>query len=82
MGNKIGMALGTSLLALALGKFGYVANQPQNSIVLGIMKHSFTTIPGGMWIVTGIVLLFYKLNKNIYNNIVHELNVKKMFNTK
>ena len=82
LGNKIGMALGTSLLALALGKFGYVANQPQNSIVLGIMKHSFTTIPGGMWIVTGIVLLFYKLNKNIYNNIVHELNVKKMFNTK
>ena len=72
------MALGTSLLALALGKFGYVANQPQNSIVLGIMKHSFTTIPGVMWLITGIVLLFYKLNKDTYNKIVHELNIKKV----
>lgn len=78
LGNKIGMALGTSLLALALGNFGYVANHPQNSVVIGIMKHSFTTIPGVMWLITGIVLLFYKLNKDTYNKIVHELNIKKV----
>lgn len=77
LGNKIGMALGTSILALSLGAFGYVSNQPQNEMVLGIMKHSFTTIPGIMWVVTGIVLLSYKLNKSTYNEIVEELNNRR-----
>ena len=40
LGNKIGMAIGTALLAALLGKYGYVANQAQNSAVLSIMKHS------------------------------------------
>ena len=30
LGNKVGMAIGTALLAGMLGKFGYVANQQQN----------------------------------------------------
>lgn len=77
LGNKIGMALGTSILALALGAFGYVANQEQNSAVIGIMKHSFTTIPGILWVITGVVLLFYKLNKTSYNKIISELNIRK-----
>ncbi len=77
LGNKIGMALGTSILALSLGAFGYISNQPQNEMVLGIMKHSFTTIPGIMWVVTGIVLLSYKLNKSTYNEIVEELNNRR-----
>ena len=63
LGNKIGMAIGTALLAALLGKYGYVANQAQNSAVLSIMKHSFTTIPGILWIVTAVVLFFYRLNK-------------------
>ena len=46
LGNKIGMAIGTALLAALLGKYGYVANQVQNPAVLSIMRHSFTTIPG------------------------------------
>ena len=57
-GNKIGMAIGTALLAALLGKYGYVANQVQNPAVLSIMRHSFTTIPGILWIVTAIVLFF------------------------
>lgn len=39
LGNKIGMAIGTALLAGLLGKFGYVANQAQNPAVLSVMKH-------------------------------------------
>ena len=31
LGNKIGMAIGTAMLAMLLGKYGYVANQTQNS---------------------------------------------------
>ena len=41
------------------------------------MKHSFTTIPGVLWVVTGIVLVFYRLNKKRYNEIVEEINVRK-----
>lgn len=73
LGNKVGMALGTALLAGMLGKFGYIANQQQNDNVLMVMKHSFTTIPGIFWIVTAIVLFFYRLNKKRYNEIVEEL---------
>ena len=73
LGNKIGMAIGTALLAALLGKYGYVANQVQNPAVLSIMRHSFTTIPGILWIVTAIVLFFYRLNKKRYNEIVEDL---------
>ena len=40
LGNKIGMAIGTALLAALLGKYGYVANQAQNPKVIAIMKHA------------------------------------------
>ncbi len=49
------------------------ANQQQNDVVLAIMKHAFTTVPGILWIVTSIVLFFYRLNKRRYNEIVEEL---------
>lgn len=77
LGNKIGMALGTAILALTLGGFGYAANQQQNEVVLSIMKHAFTTIPGAMWVITGIVLLAYKLNKTNYNEIIEKLKERK-----
>ena len=77
LGNKIGMAIGTALLASALAMFGYVANHQQNTKVLSVIKHSFTTIPGGLWIVTAIVLLFYNLNKDSYKQIVMEIENRK-----
>ena len=77
LGNKVGMALGTALLAGLLGKFGYVANQQQNEFVIFVMKHAFTTIPGILWIVTAVVLFFYRLNKTYYNQIVEDLADRK-----
>lgn len=70
LGNKIGMALGTSLLALTLGVAGYVANANQNAEVIAIMRHSFSTIPGALWVVTSLALFFYKLDKRVYNRIL------------
>lgn len=77
LGNKIGMAIGTSLLAAVLGSCGYVANQQQNPVVLAVIKHSFTTVPGILWIVTAAVLFFYRLNKKSYNKIVKEIQERK-----
>lgn len=73
LGNKIGMAIGTSVLAATLGAAGYKANIEQNSTVLSIMKHSFSTIPGILWIITAVALFFYRLNKKSYNKIVAEI---------
>lgn len=78
LANKIGMAIGTALLAGVLSSSGYIANIEQNSTVLAVMKHSFTTVPGVMWLVTGVVLLFYGLNKKSYNIIVAEIKKRKI----
>lgn len=70
LGNKIGMALGTALLVLSLGWAGYEANTTQNEAVVAIMRHSFSTIPGILWVVTALALFFYKLDKRSYNRIL------------
>ena len=70
LGNKLGMALGISLLAQALEAAGYVSNAAQNETVLSIMRHAFSTIPGILWVATAAALFFYKLNKRTYNRIV------------
>ncbi len=77
LGNKIGMAIGTSALAGVLGSMGYKANQQQNAAVLSVIKHSFTTVPGVLWIVTAGVLYFYRLNKKSYIKIVQEIQDRK-----
>ena len=77
LGNKVGMAIGTSLLAGVLGSLGYLANQQQSPAVLAVMKHSFTTVPGILWIVTALVLYFYRLNKKTYHQIVQEIQDRK-----
>lgn len=77
LGNKVGMAIGTSVLAAALGACEYVSNASQNETVLAVIKHSFTTIPGALWIITAIVLFFYRLNRKSYNKIVKEIQDRK-----
>ena len=77
LGNKIGMAIGTSMLAGVLGACGYSENQQQNPAVLAVIKHSFTTVPGVLGIITAVVLFFYRLNKRSYNKIVKEIQERK-----
>lgn len=77
LGNKVGMAIGTSVLAGVLGNLGFVANQSQNMAVQSAIHHAFSTIPGVLWIVTAVVLFFYQINKNSYNRIIAELGAKK-----
>ena len=77
LGNKIGMAIGTALLAWAIADAGYVANTVQNQEVLNIIHHCFSTIPGVLWVLTGFVLLFYRLNRKTYDRIFSELQQRK-----
>ena len=71
------MAIGTALLAGVLGSLGYMANAQQNPAVLAVMKHSFTTVPGVLWIVTAAVLYFYRLNRKAYHKIMQEIQERK-----
>jgi Na+/melibiose symporter-like transporter len=73
LGNKVGMAIGTALLASTLGVLGFAPNQVQNTAVQDAIHHAFSTIPGILWIITAIVLLFYRINKKSYNDIIADL---------
>lgn len=77
LGNKVGMAIGTSVLAAVLGVLGFQANQIQSPLIQNVIRHSFSTIPGVLWIITAIILLFYSINKKSYNQIITDLAAKK-----
>lgn len=78
LGNKIGMAIGTSLLAGILSTLDFIPNQSQNPAVISAIHHAFSTIPGILWIITAVVLFFYQINKRSYNKMVKELELKKV----
>lgn len=73
LANKIGMALGTSLLALVMGWAGYEPNVEQTDTVKEVMHHAFSTVPGILWVITAGIMLFYRLGRKEYNQIVKEL---------
>lgn len=80
LANKIGMALGTSLLALVMGWAGYEANVEQSETVKEVIHHAFSTVPGILWIITAGVMLFYRLGRKEYNKIIEELENRKTNN--
>ena len=61
LGNKLGMAIGTAALAGVLGMLGFKANQVQSAAVQSVIHHSFSTIPGVLWLVTAAVLAVISL---------------------
>ena len=80
LANKIGMALGTSLLALVMGWAGYEANVEQSETVKEVIHHAFSTVPGILWIITTGIMLFYRLGRKEYNKIIEELENRKTNN--
>lgn len=77
LGNKLGMAIGTSALAGVLSALSFAPNQVQNTAVQNAMHYAFSLLPGALWLVTAIVLFFYRISKRSYNQIMSELNAKK-----
>ena len=76
LGNKLGMAIGTSALAGVLSTLSFAPNQVQNAAVQNAMHYAFSLLPGALWLVTAIVLFFYRISKRSYNQIMSELNAK------
>lgn len=78
LGNKVGMALGSSAVALALGLDGYEPNATQNETVLAVMRHCFSTLPGILWVLTALAFIFYKINRHHYTRIMRILHRRKL----
>lgn len=77
LGNKLGMAIGTSALAGVLSALSFAPNQVQNAAVQNAMHYAFSLLPGVLWLITAFVLFFYRISKRSYNQIMSELNAKK-----
>lgn len=71
--NKIGMAIGTSALALALGFAGYEPNVEQNEAVIEVIKWSFSLAPAIIWFITAAVFMLYNIDHKLYAHIVRDL---------
>lgn len=62
-GNKVGMAVGTSMMGFVLQALGYTANVSQTQgVVTGINSLMFI-FPGAIAIAIGIMFVFYKLDR-------------------
>ena len=57
LANKIGMALGTALLALVMGWAGYEANVEQSETVKEVIDRACKTVTGILWIITADIIL-------------------------
>ena len=51
-------------------QYAFISLGNKIGMVLSIMRHAFSTIPGILWVATAAALFFYKLNKRTYNRIV------------
>ena len=71
--NKIGMAIGTSALALVLGFAGYEPNVEQNEAVIEVIKWSFSLAPAIIWFITAAVYMLYNIDHKLYAQIVRDL---------
>ena len=53
-----------------MGWEGYEANVEKSETVKEVIHHAFSTVPGILWIITAGVMLFYRLGRKEYNQIV------------
>lgn len=74
---KLGMGIGTAGVGWALAWFGYKAGAAQLTSALGCINAIFTFVPAGFALIAVILLGFYKLDKESYNKMVHELGLDK-----
>ena len=77
LANKIGMAIGTALLALALSLAGYEANGTQNENVVEIVRWGFSIAPAIVWFAAAAVLFMYNMRQDDYARIVLALSQNK-----
>ncbi|MGM0904173.1 MAG: MFS transporter [Bacillota bacterium] len=77
--NKLGSAVGGILGGALLAAAGYVAGQAQTPEALQMIVYLYAIFPILGHVATIIALKFYKLDSNLYNKILEELQQRKKF---
>ena len=76
-GNKVGQAIGSAGGIAILGTLGYVAGQTQNESVLFALNFMWGILPPILWIVSGVLFMFYKIDQEFFNKMVSEIKARK-----
>ena len=77
LGNKFGIAIGSSGVAAVLATLHFQANVQQTPAVLHTINNFFTLIPGILSVGCGIVFLFYKIDRGTFHDILKQLEARK-----
>jgi GPH family glycoside/pentoside/hexuronide:cation symporter len=79
---KLGVAVGGAILGWVLAGFNYESNSTVQSAsaVQGVIL-LFTLIPSLFYLLTAFSIKFYKLNENVMNGVVNDLNKGEFANS-
>ncbi|MFK7809948.1 MAG: MFS transporter [Saprospiraceae bacterium] len=70
---KFGSAVGSAIPGYILGWYGFVKDLPQTEMVLEGINMSWNIIPAIFFILTAILMLFYKLDGETMKNVEEQL---------
>ncbi len=77
LGNKFGIAIGSSGVAAILAALGFQANVVQSPAVLQTINNFFTMFPGLLSVGCGVIFLFYKIDRDTFHSILQQLEARK-----
>lgn len=70
---KFGSAVGAAIPGFILAAYGFVANEEQTAFAMQGIQNMFSLLPAGCYILAGIVILFYRLTREMMHRIEIEL---------
>jgi GPH family glycoside/pentoside/hexuronide:cation symporter len=74
---KVGMAIGVAGAGVIMDSMGYVAGAAQPSEVLNGINMIFTIVPGVLAIITAVMLKFYPIDHQTYEDILEKLKAQE-----
>ncbi len=77
MSQKIAWALGTAISGWLLTAIGFEPNVEQTDKVITGIRALMSTIPAGAGVLSIVMILFYKLDRNKMNKIEQELQLRR-----
>lgn len=80
---KFGSAMGVAIPSSVLALYGFVApidgvDQVQSATALGGIDMMFNIVPGVFFLVAGLLMLFYRINRDLLAQIEAELGERRM----
>lgn len=71
------MAVGTFGVAAVLAAMNYTPNMTATPEMMSTMNHMMTTIPGAVYILTGLLFFLYNIDRKSFAKMVTEIRERK-----